>query len=88
MLVTGQILFGLGEAMLIAAGVGSVWTVFAQGTAIHTNYNWPTTFIISAFVLLFWIPLRQTPGMGTVLNIIIISLVLDFNTLFASFRAG
>lgn len=81
MLVTGQILFGLGEAMLIAAGVGvSPWTVFAQGMAIHTDLTiGQTTFIISAFVLLFWIPLRQTPGMGTVLNIIIISLVLDFS---------
>ena len=81
MLVTGLILFGLGESMLIAAGVGvSPWTVFAQGMSIQTGLTiGQTTFIISAFVLLFWIPLRQTPGMGTVLNIIIISLVLDFS---------
>ncbi len=81
MLVIGQILFGLGEAMLIAAGAGvSPWTVFAQGLAFHTGMTiGQTTFFISTFVLLFWIPLRQMPGMGTVLNIIIIALVLDFS---------
>ena len=44
--------------------------------------NWSiglSTFTISFFVLLFWVPLRQTPGVGTVLNIIIISLVLDLS---------
>jgi uncharacterized membrane protein YczE len=45
--------------------------------------NWSiglSTFTISFFVLLFWVPLRQTPGVGTILNIIIISLVLDLST--------
>ena len=36
-LILGLIIFGLGEALLIAAGVGvSPWTVFAQGFSIHT----------------------------------------------------
>ena len=81
MLIIGLILFGLGEALLIASGAGvSPWTVFAQGFSKVTNWSIGlSTFTISFFVLLFWVPLRQIPGVGTVLNIIIISLVLDLS---------
>ena len=81
MLIIGLILFGLGEALLVASGAGvSPWTVFAQGISIVTNLTiGVSTFAMSSFVLLFWIPLRQTPGAGTVLNIIIIALMLDLS---------
>ena len=80
-LVIGLILFGLGEALIIAAGVGvSPWIVFAQGITIVTGWSIGfATFTISLFVLFCWIPLRQTPGIGTLLNAIIIALVLDFS---------
>lgn len=80
-LVIGLTLFGLGEALLIAAGVGvSPWTVFAQGITHVTGWSIGfASFVISVFVLICWIPLRQTPGIGTVLNAIIIALVLDFS---------
>ena len=79
LLVIGLVIFGLGEALLIASGAGvSPWTVFAQGVALHTGWSIGfATFVISTGVLLLWLPLRQKPGMGTVLNIIIISVVLD-----------
>ncbi len=79
MLAIGLLLFGLGEALLVASGAGvSPWTVFAQGFAKVTNWSiGSSTFTISFFVLLLWIPLREKPGVGTLLNIIIISLVLD-----------
>ena len=78
-LVIGLVIFGLGEALLIASGAGvSPWTVLAQGISILTGWSIGfATFVISSFVLLSWIPLRQTPGIGTILNIIIISVVLD-----------
>jgi uncharacterized membrane protein YczE len=79
-LVLGLTLFGMGEALLIAAGVGvSPWTVFAQGITHITGWSIGfATFMTSLFVLFCWIPLRRTPGIGTVLNAIIIALVLDF----------
>jgi len=79
-LVIGLTLFGLGEALLIAAGVGvSPWTVLAQGVANITGWSIGfASFIISLFVLICWIPLRQSPGIGTVLNAVIIALVLEF----------
>ena len=81
MLVIGLALFGLGEALLIAAEVGvSPWTVLAQGLSKHLAWSIGTsTFVISTIVLFLWLPLRQKPGLGTVLNIFIVALVLDFS---------
>ena len=78
-LCIGLVIFGLGEALLIAGGLGvSPWTVFAQGVSLTTGWSIGTsTFIISIAVLVFWVPLRQIPGIGTVLNAIIIALVID-----------
>jgi len=80
-LILGLILFGLGEAMLITSKAGvSPWTVLAQGISIKTSYSIGiTTFIVSIGVLCLWIPLKQKPGIGTILNTIIISIVLDFS---------
>tara|TARA_B100000378_G_scaffold259878_1_gene240192 strand:+ start:163 stop:825 length:663 start_codon:yes stop_codon:yes gene_type:complete len=78
-LILGLILFGLGETLLITAGVGvSPWTVLAQGISFKTGYSIGlTTFFVSIGVLCLWIPLRQKPGVGTILNTIIVSIVID-----------
>lgn len=80
-LILGLIIFGLGEAFLIAAGVGvSPWTVFAQGFSIHTGWSiGVSTAVVSSIVLFLWVFLKQVPGLGTIFNIIIISIVLDFS---------
>lgn len=79
-LIIGLTLFGLGEALLVAAGVGvSPWTVLAQGIMNVTGWSIGfATFITSVVVLFLWVPLRQVPGIGTILNAIIISLVLEY----------
>ena len=78
-LILGLILFGLGETLLITAGVGvSPWTVLAQGMSFKTGYSIGlTTFFVSIGVLCLWIPLRQKPGVGTILNTIIVSIIID-----------
>lgn len=70
--------------MLIAAGIGvSPWTVLGQGISKVLNLSiGKATFLISLFVLLCWIPLRQTPGIGTILNVIIIATVLDYSLIY------
>ena len=80
-LIFGLILCGLGETILIAASAGvSPWTVLAQGLSVKTGYSIGlTTFIVSIGVLFLWIPLKQKPGIGTILNTIIISVVLDLS---------
>lgn len=80
LLVVGLIIFGLGEALLIAAGTGvSPWTVLAQGVSKIAGWSIGlSTFIVSITVLLLWWPLKQVPGIGTILNAIIIALVFEF----------
>jgi len=80
-LVFGLFLFGLGESLLItrSAGVGP-YTVLAQGISNITDWSLGfSTFVISIFVLILWIPLKQKPGMGTILNAIIIALTIEFS---------
>lgn len=71
-------LFGFGEALLLKSQLGSApWTVLAQGVSLQTKLNvGVVTFIISVFVLLAWIPLKQKAGLGTLLNILIIAVTL------------
>ena len=79
MLITGLFFFGLGEAIIIGSGSGvSPWTVLAQGISIETDLSvGTTTFLISIAILIFWIPLKQVPGIGTILNAIIIASTID-----------
>ena len=81
-LIIGLVLFALGETLLITANQGvSPWTVLAQGISFQTNLSiGVTTFIVSIIVLLFWYPLKQKPGLGTITNVILISIVIDFTT--------
>jgi len=80
-LIFGLILFGLGETLLVTANIGvSPWFVLHQGLSFKTGYSiGVTTFIVSIIVLLFWIPLKQKPGIGTILNTILISIVIDLS---------
>tara|TARA_B110000014_G_scaffold241850_1_gene210975 strand:- start:727 stop:1287 length:561 start_codon:yes stop_codon:yes gene_type:complete len=78
-LISGLWIFGTGEAILIDAGIGvSPWTVLAQGITEQTDFTvGESTFIVSLFVLFLWIPLRETPGIGTILNVILIAMSID-----------
>ena len=80
-LIFGLILFGLGETLLVSANIGvSSWFVLHQGISFKTGYTIGiTTFIVSIIVLFIWIPLKQKPGIGTILNVIIIPLVTDLS---------
>ena len=81
-LFLGLILFGIGETLLITANQGvSPWTVLAQGLSFQLNLSIGiTTFIVSIIVLFLWYPLKQKPGLGTLLNVILISIVIDVST--------
>jgi len=78
-LCLGLSLFGLGEGLLIVSFTGaSPWSVLAQGISLNVNLSIGTiTLFISIAVLLLWIPLRQKPGIGTILNALIIAIMID-----------
>jgi uncharacterized membrane protein YczE len=77
--LVGLWLFGTGEALIVAAKLGnSPWTVLAQGVSRHMPLSiGAATFAISVLVLLCWIPLREWPGLGTVLNAVVIGVAID-----------
>lgn len=77
----GLMLFGLGESLIITAGTGmSPWTVLAEGLSISTGLSiGALTLLISLAVLLLWIPIKQLPGVGTILNVIIIAAVIEWS---------
>jgi uncharacterized membrane protein YczE len=78
-LLVGLWLFGAGEALIVASELGNApWTVFAEGIAIHTPLGiGAVTVLMSAVILLAWIPLRQRPGLGTIANAIVIGVAID-----------
>ena len=75
----GLTLFGLGEGLLIVSAAGaSPWTVLAQGIFLNVGYSIGiVTIVISVLVLILWFPLNQKPGIGTILNALIIGLMID-----------
>ena len=78
-LVFGLFVYGLGVAMTVQASLGiAPWDVFAQGISIQTGLSFGvSTVVVSALVLLAWIPLRVKPGIGTIANAILIGLFAD-----------
>ncbi|GHF73091.1 membrane protein [Amycolatopsis bartoniae] len=78
-LLAGLVLYGASMAMMTRAGLGlDPWDVLADGLTRHTGWTFGTAVAVaSVFVLLLWIPLRQRPGIGTVLNVVVISVVVD-----------
>lgn len=79
-LLVGLVMFGLGVALMVRSGLGlSPWDVLHQGVARRTGLGIGTVTIITGFVvLLLWIPIRERPGLGTILNVIVIGLVANF----------
>lgn len=73
-LVIGLVLYGAGLGLMVRGAIGvPPWDVLTQGLVNHLGLNFGLwTNIIGAAVLLLWIPLRQKPGLGTVLNVLMI----------------
>ncbi|GAA4490043.1 hypothetical protein [Microbacterium panaciterrae] len=78
-LLIGLPLYGFGCGLMIDAGLGvDPWTVFAEGLALRTGIGvgWITN-IVGLLVLLLWIPLRQRPGIGTLLNVLLVGTAIQ-----------
>jgi uncharacterized membrane protein YczE len=78
-LVCGLGLYGVTGAMLVRAGLGlDPWDVLHQG--LSRTFGLPIgtwVIIVSCVVLLGWVPLRQRPGVGTVINVVTVGLVMN-----------
>jgi uncharacterized membrane protein YczE len=72
--VAGLIICGTGVALIVDADIGlAPWDVLHKGISRQTGVSVGTVMIIVGFALLaLWIPLRVRPGLGTVLNAVLI----------------
>ena len=80
----GLFLCGIGLAFTIEAKLGlNPWDVFHDGFSQLINVRIGFAGVITGFiVLLGWIPLKQKPFLGTILNILTIGNVLDLTMYF------
>ena len=78
-LVLGLSLFGASVGLMVRAHLGlGPWSVFHQGLAQHLGVSIGlVTNVVGALMLLFWIPLRQRPGIGTIANVLLIGTTAD-----------
>lgn len=73
-LLGGLFLYGFGIALMIRGAIGvAPWDVLTQGIALQTGWSFGLiTNVVGVLVLLLWIPIRQKPGIGTVLNVLLV----------------
>ena len=87
-LFIGLSIFGLGHAILFGSNFGvSPWMVLAQGLAIHFEIGIGLSIIVVSFgVLLFWIPLKEKPGIGTFINFFVVAAVIEMTLPFIPYQ--
>lgn len=88
-LLLGLFLYGIGISLMVRASLGiAPWDVLTQGLSEQTGWSFGAlTNLIGLVVLLLWIPIRQKPGLGTVLNVLLIGPSAQFGLwLFPEFQ--
>ena len=83
-LLAGLILFGIGIALMKQSQLGlSPWEVLHDGISKVSGIAIGTvSILIGIVVLLLWIPMREKPGIGTILNILIVGNVTNLTLIF------
>ena len=73
-LLLGLVVFGFGIALMVRAGVGlGPWEAFHQGIQFRTGIPMGTVSILVGLpILALWWPLGERPGIGTLLNVVLI----------------
>jgi uncharacterized membrane protein YczE len=83
LLVVAFAVLGAGVALMVRADLGlSPWDVLHQGVSEHTGIPIGMVGVITGgVVLLLWVPLRQRPGLATILNFLLIGTFVDLTLL-------
>ena len=73
-LLAGLFFYGFGIALMVRGALGvAPWDVLTLGIQNQTGWEFGIiTNLIGLVVLLLWIPIRQKPGIGTVLNVLLV----------------
>ena len=78
-LVVGLVLYGVSLAMMVRGAVGlAPWDVLHSGVTRYLPITLGQAVIVLSFVvMLAWIPLREVPGLGTILNALMVGSAAD-----------
>jgi uncharacterized membrane protein YczE len=78
-LVIGLVLYGVSLAMMVRGAVGlAPWDVLHSGVTRYLPITLGQAVILLSFVvMLAWIPLREVPGLGTILNALMVGSAAD-----------
>lgn len=78
-LLAGLVLYGVSMGLMIRGGLGlDPWDVLHSGLTAHLPLSFGAVVtLVGLVVLLAWVPLRQAPGLGTVLNVLVIGAATD-----------
>lgn len=78
-LVTGLALFGVGIALMVEGGLGlGPWEALHQGIAVQLGLQIGTVSVLLGIpILVLWLPLGERPGLGTLLNVVLIGTSTD-----------
>jgi uncharacterized membrane protein YczE len=78
-LYVGLVLYGVSLAMMVRGDVGlAPWDVLHSGLTQHLPISFGEAVVLMSFVvLLFWIPLREMPGLGTISNAFVVGIAAD-----------
>jgi len=76
---SGTSLIGIGISLNYLANLGlGPWGVFHDGLSKTLGISYGKTIIITGVaVMLLWIPLKQKPGLGTIVDIFLVGSVAD-----------
>ncbi len=85
--IFGTSLIGIGISLNYLANLGlGPWGVFHDGLSKTIGITYGRTIIITGVaVMLLWIPLKQKPGFGTLIDIFLVGLVADTIILYFEF---
>ena len=77
--ITGLAFFGFGIALFLRANLGlAPWDIFHKGLSKKLDISIGLVIVgVGLLLLLLWIPLRQRPGVGTILNALEIGFVVN-----------
>ena len=85
--IFGTSLIGVGISLNYLANLGlGPWGVFHDGLSKTIGITYGRTIIVTGVaVMLLWIPLKQKPGLGTLIDIFLVGLVADTIILYFDF---
>ena len=78
-LYVGLVLYGASLALMVRGDLGlAPWDVLHSGLIQHVPITLGQAVVVMSFVvLIFWIPLRETPGIGTISNAFVVGFAAD-----------